>query len=320
VDLWDLAKMMARRWYVAVPMVLLTVVASTGAYLMVKPQYQATNYLQLIPASSPVADADRLGRVHNPWDDLGEAQLATAAQIVVMSQDTVKKMHDRGLSTTYTVSMPNGAPPIEVQATAATQDLAIASADALMTMLDQDVLAKQTAYNIAPQDTITTLRLNPTFDVTTVTTQTKRALIVAAGVGLLLTFGATILMDAVLRRRDKDTDAALAAGPVMPRVAYDRPAGTTGPGSPRTQAAYRSDDRALVAGSTMAGATSAGMTASMGQPAERPSVARSAPAPAAARAPQDGSAPADEYDRPDTTIVLPLSNSKWSSKSDKSGR
>jgi hypothetical protein len=333
VDLWDLTKMMGRRWYVAVPMVLLTIVASVAAYLLVKPQYQATNYLQLIPAPSPVADADRLGRVHNPWDDLGEGRLATAAQSVVMSQDTAKKMHDRGLSTVYTVSMPNGAPPIEVQATAATQDLAIATADAVMTLLDQAVLAKQTAYNIAPQDTITTLRLNSTFDVTTVTTSTKRALIVAAGIGLLLTFGATIMVDAVLRRRDRDNDsAAAAAGLVMPRLAYDRPGGPPGAGNPRTQAAFRSEDRTHIAGSPLAGAASTSVT--MGQPeraapqvdyqsaADRPSVSvtRSAPAPAAARAPHDGAAPVDEYDRPDTTIVLPLSNSKWSSKSDKSGR
>src|SRR5262245_15466373 len=67
MDLWDVIKIMGRRWYVALPMLLIAAVG--GAYTVAKtdPDYVATTSMILLP---PVqrADAPTRSATVNPWD------------------------------------------------------------------------------------------------------------------------------------------------------------------------------------------------------------------------------------------------------------
>ena len=52
MDLWDLTRLLLRRWYFAVPMLLASVAVVVLAAKTVSPDYKSTGYVQLIPAPS----------------------------------------------------------------------------------------------------------------------------------------------------------------------------------------------------------------------------------------------------------------------------
>ena len=70
VDIWDLTKLVFRRWYVFLPLLVITVALVMTAGVSVKPDYSATGHIQLIPATESASDARDAGRLPNPWSDL----------------------------------------------------------------------------------------------------------------------------------------------------------------------------------------------------------------------------------------------------------
>src|SRR5688572_12993419 len=69
VDLWDLTRLLARRWYFALPMLLVSLASVVVISQTVPPGYSATGHRLMIPPSNRTA-ADVVGRVQNPWEEL----------------------------------------------------------------------------------------------------------------------------------------------------------------------------------------------------------------------------------------------------------
>src|SRR5262245_38942452 len=69
VDLWDLTRLLLRRWYFAVPMLVISVAVVVMAAKTVSPDYKSTGYMQLIPAPSTgkTEDPKAKPRPANPW-------------------------------------------------------------------------------------------------------------------------------------------------------------------------------------------------------------------------------------------------------------
>ena len=53
MDLWDVAKVMWRRRWVALPLLLLSMVAAVFALMTVPPDYQVTGQVAITPAAAP---------------------------------------------------------------------------------------------------------------------------------------------------------------------------------------------------------------------------------------------------------------------------
>jgi capsular polysaccharide biosynthesis protein len=203
VDLWDLTKLLFRRWYVAAPMLLLSAAMVILVAITVGPDYSAKGHLQIIPAPSAgkAADPTAKARPTNPWMDLGYEALANAAALAVTDQAVLEDLADRGLTDSVTVTMDDNTVLLEIEAIGRTPTQATATVKEVIRLIEQDVAKKQSQYGVLPEDTISTLTLSDGTTPEVVRSKVMRVLVVAAGIGVLMTVAGTIALDALLRRR-----------------------------------------------------------------------------------------------------------------------
>jgi hypothetical protein len=205
VDLWDLTRLLIRRWYFAVPMLLASVAAVVVAAQTVSPDYKSLGYMQLIPAPSAgkPLDPDAKPRPANPWNDLGYAALGNAAALTVTDPTTLERLADEGYSDSVTVVLNERTPLFEIEAVGDSKEQSAATVKHVIELLQNDISAKQKQYGTLAEDTISTLVINDGSSPEQDGGKVKRVLIVAAGLGLLLTMASTIALDYWLRRRSR---------------------------------------------------------------------------------------------------------------------
>jgi hypothetical protein len=177
VDLWDLTKMMFRRWLVAVPVLLVSLGAVGWTAVSVEPDYSAKGYILLIPPRVSPDAAARAGRTLNPWTQLGGSELARAAAIKVGAQRVAEDLVNAGYGG-FTVGQDGGSPGLTIE-----------------------VAAEQAKYGVDTGDAFTTLVLADGTDVKQVNSKVKRAVIAVFGVGMIATVAVTAGVDALLRSR-----------------------------------------------------------------------------------------------------------------------
>jgi capsular polysaccharide biosynthesis protein len=205
MDLWDLTRLLFRRWYFAVPILLVSALVAVLVARSVEPDYRATGNAVLIPAPGDPGDAEAraqnkpINRPKNPWGDLGFNALGQAAILQVMRQETLAKFTSAGLSDSITVQMDVRSPIFIIEAIGKTPEQATGTVREVIKELSAEVAQQQSSYGVMPQDTITTRTLTDGSDVETVTSKVKRVLVVIVGLGVLLTMGGTIGIDVLLR-------------------------------------------------------------------------------------------------------------------------
>lgn len=214
MDLWDLTRLLLRRWYFAVPMMLASVATVILAAQMVSPDYKAMGYMQLIPAPSAgkIPDPKAKPGPANPWLDLGYAALGNAAALTVTDQTSLEKLAAEGYSDSVTVVLNERTPLFEIEAVGNSRQQATGTVQKMIKLLQADILAKQKQYGALPDDTISTLVINDGSTTQQESGKIKRVVIVAAGLGILLTTASTIVLDYWLRRRRYRDEAPEDAG------------------------------------------------------------------------------------------------------------
>jgi hypothetical protein len=205
MDLWDLTRLLLRRWYFALPILLVSALVAVLMAGSVEPDYRATGNAVLIPAPGDPSDAEAraqnkpITRPNNPWGDLGFNALGQAAILQVMRQETLAQFRSAGLSESITVQMDIRSPIFIIEAVGTSPAQATATVRAVIKELTDEVAAQQASYGVMAQDTITTRVLTDGSDVETVTSKVKRVLVVIVGLGVLLTMAGTIGIDVLLR-------------------------------------------------------------------------------------------------------------------------
>ncbi|MEJ3747167.1 hypothetical protein WEI85_28275 [Actinomycetes bacterium KLBMP 9797] len=220
MDLWDVAKLMARRWYVAAPMLLVTLVAALWVTSVVKPDYEATTNVTLLPPTVRNDSPNGRQQTVNPWD----TESLTIATLTYLNS---KRLHDQmaadGYSQVWSADTDiRFRTLIIITVTASGPEKAQGTAKKLQELVTAEVTRQQERYNLKPGEEITTIPFDNGDNLETKTSKAKRALIVVAGVGLILTVAFTVGLDALLRwragrRRPKVGGAALRLdGPTVP--------------------------------------------------------------------------------------------------------
>ncbi|WP_204003157.1 hypothetical protein [Virgisporangium aurantiacum] len=342
MDLWDLTRLLFRRWYFALPILLVSAIVAILVSSSVKPDYRATGNVVMIPAPGDPADAELKAqnkaipsRPKNPWLDLGFNALGQATILQVMDQKTLEGFVEAGLSDSITVTMDQRSPIFIIEAVGKSPTQATATVREVIKQISEQVAAQQASYGVMPQDTITTKTLTDGADVEIVTSKVKRVLVVTIGVGLLLTTAGTIGIDVFLRwlrsrRRTSgddepgDDEPETAANPVIqPRFVGSRPTGVQASGSseetqvigriPSTRAAANGETKSAVP----AAGPAAGRAAARGS--GRSSVRIENGAGRRSSEPDDNNG---SNGRPqvvsgaEATIILPIPRSQWSRGSD----
>jgi hypothetical protein len=200
VDFWDLTKVIIRRWYVALPLILISVASSLWVYSTVEPDYKATAYVSLIPPQSP-ADPEEI--VNNPYLDLGLLALNQSAVTVLREREFLEELVAQGLSDSIAISESYPAPIVTIEVIGGTKEQALATADAVVTRYSDAVLALQTDANATENSIIVPKRLDRGGNFEEMGGPVKRAFIAVLGAGLMVTAGLTVGLDALLRRRSR---------------------------------------------------------------------------------------------------------------------
>jgi hypothetical protein len=355
MDLWDLTRLLFRRWYFALPILLVSILTAVFVSQSVKPDYRSTGNVVMIPAPGDPLDSDPIkstkgSRPKNPWLDLGFEALGSAAILKVMDQDTLKSLVDAGLTDSITVQMAIRSPIFVVEAVGSSPAQSTATVREIIKLLVAEVAEQQQRYGVLPQDTITTLTLTDGADVETVTSKIKRVLIVTFGLGLMLTAGGTIGLDALLRWRrnrrvaggpevavDDDIDAGAEPGgraPISPRFVAPRSSTEDTQVISRVAAAAAREANGAVAG---AGPVTRASGSRPARTAGRSTVPRDeVPARTGGRRSSEGTEQAadgraevdgrldangkatQQLPPPDATIVLPIPRGRWSTQDDRS--
>jgi capsular polysaccharide biosynthesis protein len=204
VDFWDLTKLLARRWIIVLPMLVLSGALAVTAMSHVKPDYVATAYVQLVP---PTAGGTKPGQAtvdqRNPWIGLGLQTIGNAAIVTVTDVSVADQLHASGLSNSYTVTMAQTSPLITFEIVGSSAAQARRTADRLIDHFNMGVANLQTSSGVAEGDSIRTHRIDAGTNIKKSTSKVKRALVAVAGAGLLLTVATTVAIDAWLRRRQR---------------------------------------------------------------------------------------------------------------------
>ncbi|RSM73225.1 hypothetical protein DMB66_04175 [Actinoplanes sp. ATCC 53533] len=221
MDLWDMTKLLFRRWYFSLPMLLVTLALVAVASVTVEPDYSAKGHIQLIPPAGTTASDGEKNPIKNPWFDLGYEALGNATMIDVNKKSVLEQMVADGLTDNITVTMEQ-VPLFEIEAVGTSSAQATASVQRVMDAIAAAVQERQQTLRVAKTETITTLKLDDGSEVEVKNSKTMRVMVVAAGLGLLLTAGFTIGLDALLRfrasRRRGDDDDGAGDGPAIGSV------------------------------------------------------------------------------------------------------
>ncbi|GAA3277845.1 hypothetical protein Dvina_07525 [Dactylosporangium vinaceum] len=236
MDFWDITKLLVRRWQIALPMLLLSVIITAVTMSQVKPDYVATAYVQLV---SPNAGNREPGAItpdqQNQWIGLGLQTLGNAAIVQVMDQTVADEFKKNGYAETYTVTMGESTPLVTFEVTGSSKAQAKETTDALVTKFTDSVEKLQKDNGVSNKAImITGTRLDAGGNVKKSSSKVKRALVAVAAAGLLLTAGTTIGVDAWLRRRrkpgepllDDAADDTAATAPLTAQRGMDRRPGT----------------------------------------------------------------------------------------------
>ncbi|WP_327005980.1 hypothetical protein OHA72_01005 [Dactylosporangium sp. NBC_01737] len=201
MDLWDLAKLMGRRWYLMAPMIILTLAATSWALLTIKPDYTSTGQIMLIPPAdrTPLTPAELQST--NTWVEVGEDIMAKALSISLNTNQTHKEIEGEGFSTAFEVTAEDRSSILTVTATATTPEAAQATVQRLEKQITREVEEMQARYKPKAGRAISTQVLDAGDTIEVVSSKVKRAAVVIIGVGLLLTAAVTIVGDNILRRR-----------------------------------------------------------------------------------------------------------------------
>ena len=212
MDLWDLTKLLFRRWLISVPILLLSVVVLIVASQTVKPDFRATGHVIIVSPAQTTQDLANASpnKVHNPWEDLGFRALAQTALLKVQSKDVLAKMLSDGFSDNITLALDDRSPVITIEAVAHSPEVATATIQEIIKNLDQAVSQAQTVYGVQKDSLFTAYPIDSGDSVETVTSTQKRVMAVIGGIGLIATVALTIIVDAWLRRRARRKQIARA--------------------------------------------------------------------------------------------------------------
>jgi hypothetical protein len=242
MDLWELTRVLFRRWYISVPMVAISLAAAAWVTASTGPEYEATGHVAVLPPEvQRIAQAGDVVRA-SPWN---EEALAHAAQIRLEAKRLETDLVEHGFHGEWTVSVTGRLPVISVAVVAPSDEQAVATLHRLQAVVEEEVRVRQQGYDVPTEEQYRTVRYDSGESVDTSASSARRALVAAVGAGAVLTVAVVIGFDALARlrqRRREPADPTPAAAtdrnssPVPLNGHTGHPAGSASRDSPRNGA------------------------------------------------------------------------------------
>ncbi|HVM05306.1 MAG TPA: hypothetical protein VM242_09045, partial [Acidimicrobiales bacterium] len=246
MDLLALVRVMARRWYLALPLLGLTLLVAIVSYAKVTPVYEARGSMLLF---APALADDAEGRA-NPYLLYGNLKVAANVVSEVVSQKEIQEeLAATGATGDYEVGTdPMTIEPTVVVVATGSDDVAPRTVLAVMQVFERELRAAQEQASAPPRTWITTRVVTPPGELTEQFGGKLRVVAVVLFLGfavtLIVAFGADALERSRARQQGVEApDEGLAPAPV-PATAAAAAASPWANPPPPPQPARRSQDGA----------------------------------------------------------------------------
>jgi capsular polysaccharide biosynthesis protein len=220
VDVWGAITVLVRRYYLTVPIIAIALVLGWVYANKTPAEYHASAAVVVIgPAAAVSKDVPQ---PVNPYTTVGTATVLATIQIDAGSEQSLQQLQRAGLSTNFTVVQNGKTPIIDITATSRSPQQALATTTRLISIIQADLETRQHPYAPNKANQITAPVLSPSVLGALDKSAKKKALTVAIGLGIVFGIMLTLIIDGILRarqrRRDTQTDWA---APVLDREPAD---------------------------------------------------------------------------------------------------
>ncbi|MGH3487555.1 MAG: hypothetical protein ACRDP8_06515 [Actinopolymorphaceae bacterium] len=200
MDMWGALRVLARRWLVVVPLLVLTALGAASLYVTTGPEYTVTGSVLV---RGPNAGQDEQAGRRNPYLDYGN--LAVAARVVtdVALTPTTYKSLTRDTQTTFELGLDTStsAPLINLAVVGPSPVAVRESAEAIVDFMNATLRQRQLDAGAPKVTLITTEIVTPPVDVVELNASRIRLVIAMGGVGVLISVGVAFLVEAIARVR-----------------------------------------------------------------------------------------------------------------------
>jgi hypothetical protein len=199
MDLWDVVRLIVRRWPVSTPLILLTAAAVAWTAVTITPHHSAEGSVLLLPPTVERSVEPGQPRNLNPWD----THSMTGAMVTMLQGGGLRQqLEAEGFDVTWEAGRDlQFASMITIVVTADTERQAQEAVSRLTEIVTAEVAVRQQSANLVDGETITAVTLAAGENISLVRSNQMRALIVLMFAGGLLTVLLTISADALLRAR-----------------------------------------------------------------------------------------------------------------------
>lgn len=211
MDLVEVFRVIRTRWYVMVPLLVITIALTLGVDKAIPTKYQSTSSLSLLASQSATVGTATLPGTRNPFMNYNSSLNDTADFLVrrMGSNNVASDLAKLGVTDTYAVALAASAqgPFITLTVTGTNPQHVLDSMNTLTQYTAQQLEAVQAQAAVQPQDMIRSMIIVPPSTPSKQTkTKTQDVLLTAFG-GLVIAFLATFLVESVLasRRRRRRT-------------------------------------------------------------------------------------------------------------------
>jgi hypothetical protein len=214
MDIWTLLGTAARRWYVALPILLAALLIGFVTSRNLEPAYTATSTAVLAGPQLVYEDGEPVAV--NPFLNLGGSLgNTTQAMVVLMDSETKRLEHAaRGIVEDYEVDRTDAV--IFFDVTGDDPAAVVFTANELVTILDEEIATLQADPPSAPEQRIRAVAITAPTQATADTGARLQLIAVAGVVGLLLALAAAALVDGVARSRNRSSGRVVADGEEAP--------------------------------------------------------------------------------------------------------
>lgn len=214
MDLWDVGRIVIKRWYVSVPVLVAALAMAVFMSGRIDPEYSTEASILLVALGegdvevAPVVPDDpdstlpALGSA-NPYLNFPSSlpTVAQATALAVSSDATRAEVAAAGFEPGYEVIVEARSPVLFVQVSSNDSDLAVATMDHVVGLIERDLEARQDAADVPEDERITAELLARSEQGVADQGGRSRVRLAVAGLGVLLAIGAAVAFDAAVTRR-----------------------------------------------------------------------------------------------------------------------
>lgn len=190
MDIWRITKAVLRRWYVFLPLAVLTVFAAQRVGAGIHPQYESTATAILVAGTGSTQTSSPYG---------GRDETGQVLSVVLNSLESREWVDAQGLNSDYEVHVNERSPFLNVIVLSDTPGESEDTADAVLDLAVEELAQRQTQSGIPTAAQIKLQVLQEPSVSVGVTDVSVRNMVVVGIIGVAISLQVTVLLDALMR-------------------------------------------------------------------------------------------------------------------------